>query len=664
MKSFARPLAVCTVLALSLGSVVATASAASAAEPAADIATIDSLLAAGSDITLTADVTATSTSLDLPVGSSSVIDLNGHELNVQAASNVPGILVPGGAHLTIKDSAGDGVLTSTGGQQSAGIGSAQGVYVNPSNPGLVEIQGGTVTANAGIWGTPAGIGGSGWSGGPDVTISGGNVTATGGDGGAGIGSGYNRDSGTILISGGTVTANAGSGATAIGGPRQGWNTSTTISGGTVTLNGSDASVLGYGLDTSASSYSFGKVAITGGQVTIPEGSFFEIPAGVTVANSGELVNYGSIIGGGAIDNRGSIVGSGAVTAGVSGFDYFVGFDALGGQVNAASVPVRASSFSDAGRSLPEAIHHNLPFTGWNTEANGTGSAIGRDTDLSDAFGLATSETIPVNLYAMYGPKPVFVTETISGAIRGEEYSQAITATGEGDVDYSVVGDLPAGLDLDAVTGSLTGTPTEAGLFVFSVVAHNEGGADVRVFSLEVRREAKALTVTAPSAPAAVGAKVTVPVSGLDSGEAYTVSTGSKVLAQGIANSEGKASPAITVPIVAEGKRSITVVGSQADRVGTSTLTVVAAKKKFSVSTNKKTYHYGQKATITVKNLAAGEKVTITFRGKTITSSKAVASSKGTFVIKASVGSTKGTKTVKVTGAKSTRAGSASVKVTK
>lgn len=664
VKSFTRPLAVCTVLALSIGSVVVTASAASAAEPASDIATIDSLLAAGSDITLTADITAAGTSLDLASGGSSTIDLNGHELTVQASGETPGILVPGGAHLTIKDSAGDGVLTSTGGEQSAGIGSAKGVDVDPTNAGLVEIQSGTVIANAGIWGTPAGIGGSGWSGGPDVLISGGDVTATGGGSGAGIGSGYNRDSGTILISGGTVTANAGDGATAIGGPRQGSNSSTTISGGYVTLNGKGASVLGYGLDSGVSASSFGKVAITGGRVYIPQGSYFEIPVGATVPNSGEIINYGSIIGSGTISNSGAIVGSGDVTTRVAGFDYFVGFDALTGQVDAANVPVRASSFSNAGRSLPEPSHQALPFTGWNTEANGTGSAVEPETDLSESFGLATSERVPVTLYAMYGPKPTLVTETIAGATRGQLYSQTVTATGEGDIDYSVVGALPAGLEFDAVTRVISGTPTQAGLFPFSVVAHNEGGADVRTFSLDVQREATDLLVVTPVTPTAIGSKASVHFAGLDSNEEYTISWNGKALATGVADAHGWGTRTITVPSGPVGERTITVTGSNAQRLGGSPLTVVAAKAKFSVSTNKKTYHYGQTATVTVKKLAPGEEVVISFRGKTVTHKYAHANSKGTYTVKVSVGSTKGTKTIKVTGAAKTRAGSISVKVKK
>lgn len=665
MKSFARPLAVCTVVALSLGSVVVTASAASAASGAADIETIDSLLAAGQDVALSADVTASGTSLDLLVGGSAVIDLNGHDLTVQGGNTLPGIQVPNGAHLTIKDSLGGGVLSSTGGEQSAGIGSALGADVDSSNPGLVEIQSGTVVANAGIWFGAAGIGGSGWSGGPAVSISGGTVTATGGEAGAGIGSGYNRAAAAISISGGTVTAVAGSGASAIGGPRQGSNTSTTISGGTVTVHGSDASVFGAGLDSGDSSYVFGTVAITGGTVIIPEDSFLEIPTGKVVSNAGVIDNRGVIGGEGAVANSGSIIGSGTVQLPVSGHNYIVSYNPINGSVDAASVAIRSGSFFDAGRSLPQPTHPSLPFTGWITALDGTGTRIEPTTDLTNVFAPAVYEPIAVTLYATYGPAPEIIDASFDQAVRGRDFIGKFAVNGGDQLSFKIIaGALPDGLSLDRWTGLITGTPTTAGTFDFSVLVNNEGGADRHAYSLTVQREPKVLTLVAPSAPAAVGTKVAMKVSGLDAGEPFAILGDSKVLATGTANAQGKATPLVTMPKIPDATLALILVGSNETRSGTGAVNVVAAKKAFSVTTNKKSYHYGQKATITVKKLAPGEKVSITFRGKTVTSAKAVASSKGTYVIKVSVGSSKGTKTITVTGASKTRAGLTKVKISK
>ena len=663
MKSIARPLAVCTVVALSLGSVVATSSAASAVEPSVDFATLDALLASSIDATLTQDLSSDSASLNLVEGGHAVLDLAGHNLTVTGASDKAGIEVPVGAHLTIKDSVGGGVLTSTGSGSSAGIGRSSSTTENDVDRGLIEIISGEVIAESGTeYG--AGIGGAGWNAGPAVTISGGTVTARSHQA-AGIGAGYNRSSGAISISGGDVTAYAGSDSTAIGAPIAGHNTSTVISGGTVTLHGSNESVLGaaYNYDHEHPEWFFGEVSITGGTVVITKGSFLDIPTTKTVVNSGTIINDGSIEGLGTLDNRGTVVGD-LVTSKVSGRDYLVSFDALGGSTAAGSLSIRARSFSDAGRTLAQPEHETLPFTGWNTKANGTGATVDLTTDLEPIYGSASSAPVAATLFAMYGATPRIDTESLPGTIRGQLYHQELAGESVSTLDYSIsAGALPRGVTLDA-DGTIHGVPTAAGTFDFTVLAHNEGGSTARDFSIDVQREAKKLAIALPKAPTAVGSKVTVPVSGLDAGERFTISTGAKTLATGIANAKGKASVSLIVPKLADGKRSITVVGSTTTRSGTSTLTVVAATKKFSVSTNKKNYHYGQKATITVKGLAAGEKVSISFRGKTITSSKAVASSKGTYTVTYSVGSTKGTKTIKVTGAAKTRAGSASIKVKK
>ena len=663
VKSFARPLAVCTVLALSLGSVVVTASSASAADTD-NIATIENLLATSQDVVLSEDVAGTGTNLELPAGSSSTIDLAGHDLTVQSSNGKAGIEVNRYSHLTIKDSVGGGTLTSTGSGASAGIGGGFNEPNNDEVPGLVEIQSGTVIATSGgDYG--AGIGGEGWRSGPAVKISGGDVTAVAFTDGAGIGAGHNRTANSIEITGGTVNAYAGTGGAAIGGSLAGANSSTLISGGDVTLHGSDESVLGAAFVYGLPQYSFGTVAITGGQVTIPAGSFLSIPSTKTVVNSGTIVNDGSITGEGTLENNGVVIGAGDVTAAVTGSDYLVSFDARNGSLDTAPVPLRARSFFEAGRSLPIPTHQELQFSGWNTQANGTGTAIFNRTDLSTVLGSATSAAIPVTLYAMYGVDPIFEPQALPVATRGQQYSEQLLASGGAGLSFSILtGVLPVGLTLDPSTGTVKGRPTQAGRFELSIAAQNEGGTRVATVAIWVEREAKALSLVVPKSPVAVGSTVSIAVSGLDAGEEYSISAGDTVLASGTANSAGKASPKVAVIAGPDGARRLDVVGSNGDRVGTAALNAVAAKKKFSVSTNKKTYHYGQKATITVKKLAPGEKVSISFRGKTITSSKAVASSRGTYVISVSVGSMKGTKTIKVTGAKSTRAGSVSVKVVK
>jgi len=67
--------------------------------------------------------------------------------------------------------------------------------------------------------------------------------------------------------------------------------------------------------------------------------------------------------------------------------------------------------------------------------------------------------------------------TLPGGTTGIAYSQSVGSTGGlGTVTYSVApGTLPPGLGLDGATGAITGTPTAAGTFSFTVVATDGNG---------------------------------------------------------------------------------------------------------------------------------------------------------------------------------------------
>ncbi len=92
-----------------------------------------------------------------------------------------------------------GALTATGELWAAGIGGG-----SENAGGTVNIHGGTVTANGGMYGA-AGIGGGSGGDGGTVAIYGGLVTANGGSQAAGIGHGANStDNGTLTLAGTTL----------------------------------------------------------------------------------------------------------------------------------------------------------------------------------------------------------------------------------------------------------------------------------------------------------------------------------------------------------------------------------------------------------------------------------------------------------------------------
>ena len=155
----------------------------------------------------------------------------------------------------------DGENTLKSGKTHAGL--------EKNNGGSLTIAGenknGKLTAEGGNYG--AGIGGGHNKDGSNITITGGEVTATGGNGGAGIGGGMIGNGSNITISGGEVKAAGGSSGAGIGGGGEGDGSKITISGGEVTATGGDQGAgIGGGEGGSGSNIttSGGEVKATGG----------------------------------------------------------------------------------------------------------------------------------------------------------------------------------------------------------------------------------------------------------------------------------------------------------------------------------------------------------------------------------------------------------------
>ena len=209
--------------------------------------------------------------------------------------------------LTLKDdNQKAGSLTATGGSYSAGIG---GSYWGSGEN--ITINGGTVTATGSYYG--AGIGGGENGSGKNITINGGTVNATGGSQGAGIGGGSSGSGENITINSGTVTAAGGSYGAGIGGGYWGdYNSGNggkdiTINGGTVTATGGylGAGIGGGGIGVYDGYTNGENITINGGTVTAQGG---ENGAGIGGGNAGS--GMGITIEGGTVTAAGGDNGAG------------------------------------------------------------------------------------------------------------------------------------------------------------------------------------------------------------------------------------------------------------------------------------------------------------------------------------------------------------------
>ena len=125
---------------------------------------------------------------------------------------------------------------------------------------------------------------------------------------------------------------------------------------------------------------------------------------------------------------------------------------------------------------------------WQT-ITGTPVLSEDDGDIFQQPEPAVTAAIRVKLIDNRPPMPpTIVAENLPDGMEGEAYSSRLTAKGTAPITWSIVsGILPGGLSLNEDTGEISGTPVGEGTEVFTVMAVNDLGEDVKEFSITIAK---------------------------------------------------------------------------------------------------------------------------------------------------------------------------------
>lgn len=137
---------------------------------------------------------------------------------------------------------------------------------------------------------------------------------------------------------------------------------------------------------------------------------------------------------------------------------------------------RMRSQSTAERALIDGLPPGITLNATTGVLSGTPTAPGTynfTVTATDFNGASVSRAFSLVVAC---PAVTLSPTTLPGGQVGAAYTQTLTATGGGTPSFAMsTGTVPPGLTLNTATGALTGTPTQAGTFTFTIRATATGG---------------------------------------------------------------------------------------------------------------------------------------------------------------------------------------------
>jgi hypothetical protein len=192
-------------------------------------------------------------------------------------------------------------------------------------------------------------------------------------------------------------------------------------------------------------------------------------------------------------------------------------------------------------ALPQNLNLN-PTTG---VISGTPIVAGTSSftvRVADSGGQSDTQALSITINATPPPPnpPNITTTTLLPGTVGVPYNQPIEVTGgTGALTWSIVagsGTLPPGLNLNSTNGAISGTPTAAGTFPFTVRVQDSGGlSDLQALSITINPAAPPTITTTTLSDGTIGQAYnqTVQATGGTGSRTWSIVPGTGTLPQGL-----------------------------------------------------------------------------------------------------------------------------------